>query len=75
MMYYELIGKHTGKVIGVCSSDGLFPACERNDFPIVGPIYKEQFDAYGKSPWTEPASKSRYSTEKVEAISLTPLSK
>lgn len=71
--YYEIIGRHTKKVIGVCSDNyDLVGVVEEDYCPYLGEISKEEFDRFGnKEEWSDPRSKKIFATEVVKSVKLT----
>lgn len=71
--YYEIIGRHTEKVIGVCSSKyGLVSVVEEDYCPYLGEISKAEFDKFGnEEEWDEPRSNKIFATDIVKTVRLT----
>jgi hypothetical protein len=68
MYYYEIIGGYTGKVIGVCSSQGIFDVAEEEPKATFGKISEEEFNNFENKEWLEPVSLDRYKVVLVPTL-------
>lgn len=68
MYYYEIIGGYTGKVIGVCSSQGIFDVAEEEPKATFGLITEEEFESFSDNEWSEPVSLERYKVVLVPTL-------
>lgn len=67
MKYFEIIGSLTGKVIGVCTEDGVIDAAHE-DSVTFGRIPEKRFARYDSAPWNNPTSRDRFEVKVVHKI-------
>lgn len=68
MHYYEIIGGYTGKVIGVCSSQGIFDVAAEEPKATFGKISEKEFENFSDNEWVEPISLERFKVILVPTI-------